>query len=192
MMKYKVGDKVRVVEKPNIKTNGTYDMDAYAGQIVTISAYFNDTGIYKIKEDKGEWYWDDELLEPIDKTDVCENCMNRDNPSACNICHTSLGSNIRTGEITRKNIQVNICGIMHEVKEKKDVFDGGHFGMIDYKKCEILIADDLSEDAKAETICHEMIHGILMHLGYDEQSRDEQFVQALSNAIYNSFWIKGV
>lgn len=191
MMKYKVGDKVRVVDEPSMTLNGTKAMDEYAGQIVTIYENF-DAGIYKIKEDKGIWYWDDNLLEPIDKTDVCENCMNRDNPSACNICRTSPGSNIRTGEIIRKNIQVNICGIMHEVKEKKDVFDGGHFGMIDYKKCEILIADDLSEDAKAETICHEMIHGILMHLGYDEQSRDEQFVQALSNAIYNSFWIKGV
>lgn len=191
MMKLSIGDKARVVKNPGLTSIGIPEMNEYAGQIVTIARVINDT-FYIIDEDHGDWSWDDKLLIPIDKTDVCENCMNRDNPSACNICHTSPGSNIRTGEIIRKNIQVNICGIMHEVKEKKDVFDGGHFGMIDYKKCEILIADDLSEDAKAETICHEMIHGILMHLGYDEQSRDEQFVQALSNAIYNSFWIKGV
>lgn len=96
--------------------------------------------------------------------------------------------------ITRKNIIVNICGVPHTIIEKEDVFnaDGIHFGQIDYKKCEILVADDLSEDAKAETICHEMLHGMLVHLGYDELSQDEKFVQALGNAIYNSFYIKGV
>lgn len=35
-----------------------------------------------------------------------------------------------------------------------------------------------------------MIHGILVHLGYSEQSQDEQFVQALANAIYQGFDIK--
>lgn len=86
---------------------------------------------------------------------------------------------------------VNICGISHTVIECSDNFDvDAHFGQIDYKACEIRINKDLATEAKEETICHEMIHGILVHLGYSEQSQDEQFVQALANAIYQGFEIR--
>lgn len=86
---------------------------------------------------------------------------------------------------------VNICGIPHEVIEHDDNFDiDAHFGMIDFKKCEIRINKGMSEECKKETICHEIVHGILVHLGYHEQSNDEQFVQALGNAIYQTFEIK--
>lgn len=86
---------------------------------------------------------------------------------------------------------VNICGIPHKIIFCKDNFDlDTHFGQIDYKKCEILINEDLSPEAQEETICHEIVHGILVHLGYTEQSQDETFVQALGNAIYQSFDIR--
>lgn len=86
---------------------------------------------------------------------------------------------------------VNICGIPHKVVECEDRFDvDTHFGQIDYKTCEIRINKDMTEDSKKETICHEMMHGILIHLGYNEYSHDEQFVQALANAIYQGFEIK--
>lgn len=87
---------------------------------------------------------------------------------------------------------VNICGIPHEVIEKEDAFTANsiHFGQIDFKKCEIHIAKDSSQEVKNETLCHEMIHGILVHLGYNDYSNDEQFVQALGNAIYQGFSIK--
>ena len=58
-----------------------------------------------------------------------------------------------------------------------------HFGQIDYTKSEILVNQDISGALKKETICHEMVHGILVHLGYNEQANDEQFVQAMTNAI---------
>ena len=35
-----------------------------------------------------------------------------------------------------------------------------------------------------------MTHGILMHLGYDDLSNDEHFVQAIGNAIYQGFTVK--
>ena len=89
-------------------------------------------------------------------------------------------------------MKVNICGIPHKVIECEDKFDvDAHFGQIDYKACEIRINKDMATEAKKETICHEMIHGILVHLGYSEQSQDETFVQALGNAIYQGFDIKG-
>lgn len=90
-------------------------------------------------------------------------------------------------------MKVNICGIQHEIVECEDSFsaDATHFGEIDYKACKIRINKDMAYEAKEETIIHEMIHGILVHLGYSEQSQDEQFVQALANAIYQGFDIRG-
>lgn len=88
---------------------------------------------------------------------------------------------------------VNICGVPHRIIECKDNFDVDcHFAMIDYKACEIRVNRDLTDEAKKEAICHEVVHGMLIHLGYNDQSNDEQFVQALGNAIYQSFTLKGV
>lgn len=88
-------------------------------------------------------------------------------------------------------MKVNICGMLHEVVESTDLFDcDAHFGQIDYKYARIRLNKDLSEEQKKETLCHEMVHGMLVHLGYNEQSDNEQFVQALGNAIYQGFEIK--
>ena len=86
---------------------------------------------------------------------------------------------------------VNICGIPHEVIETKDLFNvDTHFGQIDYLKCEIRINEDLAGASKTETLCHEMIHGILVHLGYADLACDETFVQAMANAINQGFDVK--
>ena len=85
-------------------------------------------------------------------------------------------------------MQVNICGILYDVVERKDNFNVDmHFGQIDYAKAEILVNQDMAGALKKETICHEMVHGILVHLGYNEQANDEQFVQAMANAICQGF-----
>ena len=89
-------------------------------------------------------------------------------------------------------MQISICGVPHEVIECSDSFDfDTHFGLIDYKACTIKINKDMSDAAKEEALFHEIIHGILVHLGYNQLSQDEQFVQALSNAIYQTFMIRG-
>ena len=88
-------------------------------------------------------------------------------------------------------MKVNICGIPHKVIECEDRFDvDAHFGQIDYKACEIRINKDMTEASKKETLCHEMVHGMLTHLGYTNYSNDEVFVQSLANAIYQGFEIK--
>lgn len=90
-------------------------------------------------------------------------------------------------------MKVNICGLPHEVVEKEDSFNiDCHFGQINYKDLTIKINKDMPQAIKDETICHEMVHGILVHLGYQEQANDEQFVQALGNAIYQGFNFKCV
>jgi len=86
---------------------------------------------------------------------------------------------------------VNICGIPHKVIEKEDNFDtDSHFGQIEYCRAEIIINKDMPMEMKAETICHEMVHGILVHIGRTDLSNDEQLVQTLGNAIYQGFDVK--
>lgn len=88
---------------------------------------------------------------------------------------------------------VNVCGIPYHIKELEDNFDTDlHFGDTRYGKAEIHINSGLSDEIKKEAICHEMMHGILVHLGYNDLSQDEQFVQAIGNAICQSFDIKAV
>lgn len=88
---------------------------------------------------------------------------------------------------------VNICGLPHEVIEIEDSFNVDcHMGMIDYKDLRIKINKDMPLIAKEETICHEMVHGILVHTGYTDMANDEQFVQAFGNAIWQGFYIKDI
>lgn len=87
---------------------------------------------------------------------------------------------------------INICGIPHKIIELRDNFDSDsvHCGQIDYKHCTISINEDMAEEEKQETLCHEIVHGILVHMGYDELSQDERLVQALANGINQTFEIK--
>ena len=88
---------------------------------------------------------------------------------------------------------VNICGIPHKVVECEDHFDIDlHFGEIKYAMGEIRINKSLIPEIKSEALCHEILHGILVHLGYNDQSQDEQFVQALASAINQTFSIKAI
>lgn len=89
-------------------------------------------------------------------------------------------------------MKIKICGIPHTVVEMDDKFnaDSTHFGQIEYGKAEILINKNMPAEMKEETLYHEVLHGMLHHLGFYEQSNDEHFVQALSNAIYQSFDVK--
>ena len=87
---------------------------------------------------------------------------------------------------------VNICGIPHKITEKDDSFSLNELllGRIDYTRCEIMINKNATDEIKQEALYHEIIHGILMHLGYDEENNDERFVRGLSNAINQIFTLK--
>ncbi len=73
-MKYKVGDKVKVIEFERLEkkfalgrafSNGrlfTTKMQEFCGKVATIKAVLNSS--YIIHEDGEQWYWDDNMLEP--------------------------------------------------------------------------------------------------------------------------------
>lgn len=87
---------------------------------------------------------------------------------------------------------VNICGIPHEVEEVVDPFDGLTNGQIIYGDCRIQLNAKLPIPMRNEALCHEMLHGILLHLGYNDLTEDEHFVQCLANAINNGFSIRWI
>lgn len=86
-----------------------------------------------------------------------------------------------------------ICGIPYKIVPTEDVFDvDTHLGQINYITGEIRVNKRLQGEILYETLAHEIVHGILMYLGYEKESQDEQFVQALGNAINQTFTIKGI
>lgn len=88
-------------------------------------------------------------------------------------------------------MKVTICGVPHEVVEVKDEFDSDcHFGQIEYSKCLIKVNKEMPDEMKVSTVVHEMMHGILNHLGYEDLANDEKFVRVLGNAINESFRVK--
>ena len=89
--------------------------------------------------------------------------------------------------------EIMICGIPYKIVPTEDVFDvDTHLGQINYITGEIRVNKRLQGEILYETLSHEIIHGILMYLGYEKESQDEQFVQALGNAINQTFTIKGM
>ena len=65
MAKYKVGDKVRIVDRRTDNMNPFGEMDKWLGKVMTIECLFSSG--YRMKEDYGEycgcgWYWDDTMI----------------------------------------------------------------------------------------------------------------------------------
>lgn len=84
---------------------------------------------------------------------------------------------------------IEICGIPYRVVECEDKFDADakHLGQVDFLKAEIRVNKDMAEAVKVETITHEIMHAILVHIGRSDLSEYETFVQALGNAVYQTF-----
>lgn len=88
----------------------------------------------------------------------------------------------------KEGSKVSIMGIPHTITLKDDsLSNGANVGMIEYTKAKITLNGDMTDELAAETLTHEILHGILVHMGRDDLSSDERFVQGLANAVYQSF-----
>ncbi len=64
-MKYKVGERVRIVSETTEEMNWVSEMAMYLGRVMTIKSIvsgliFDDR--YIMAEDKGKWFWNDEMI----------------------------------------------------------------------------------------------------------------------------------
>ena len=67
-MKYKVGDKVRIVDHRTVDMNDEGKMDKWLGKVMTVKGIIGAN--YKMKEDYGEhcgsgWFWRDEMIQGL-------------------------------------------------------------------------------------------------------------------------------
>lgn len=84
--------------------------------------------------------------------------------------------------------RVTICGIPHTIEYVNDNFNTDlHLGHIDYATAKIRINNNASSEIQHEALCHEILHAMLVHIGRDDLSIDETFVQSLGNAISRTF-----
>ena len=83
---------------------------------------------------------------------------------------------------------INICGIRHSIDYVVDEFENNEMlGQIRYKDAKIQINQACCDEIQKATLCHEIMHGILLHIGRDDLSNDEAFVTAIGNAVNESF-----
>lgn len=86
------------------------------------------------------------------------------------------------------NSKIMIMGIPHTIVFKEDAFIGDtHFGQVEYSKAKITLNADMNEALTEETLTHEVLHAIFVHMGREDLTDDERLVQCLSNAIFQSF-----
>ena len=61
MAKYKVGDKVKIMEERTYSMPSHGSMDKYLGKVMTIRST-DESGDYKMLEDNGHWSWNDAMI----------------------------------------------------------------------------------------------------------------------------------
>ncbi|WP_110113258.1 hypothetical protein [Bacillus sp. CGMCC 1.16541] len=92
--------------------------------------------------------------------------------------------------------KIKIAGVDYTVGLKELIdLDGSTLGQVIYQKSDITIKQSMSDDKKAQTLIHEMLHAILYESGYKEHS--EEMVDRLSITLHqvlrdNDFsWLHG-
>lgn len=84
--------------------------------------------------------------------------------------------------------KVDILGLEYSVKLKDRVSrEDDCNGMIYYDSQEIIIDKHLKKGKQEQVFIHELIHGILEQLGYDDTNNDEHLVQSLAVSLHQIF-----
>jgi hypothetical protein len=61
---------------------------------------------------------------------------------------------------------------------------------VDFLKAEIRINKNMAEAVKEESLVHDIVHAVLVHIGRPDLTEDETFVQSFANAINQTFELK--
>lgn len=92
---------------------------------------------------------------------------------------------------TKIHNTVKICGIPHTIIEKDYIEgDGCVLGEVEYRSCTISMRIDQTPEMYRNTLIHEMCHAMLVMIGRNDLSENEQFVQTLALAISQTFDLK--
>ena len=153
-MKYKAGDKVRVredlsKEKCYEDCFVTFKMGNMAGQVVTISHAFESTNRYKIEEDKGVYFWIDEMFEPLEDKNTTDETNVSDEWVLCRDDTESHADAIGAA------VDVN-CLLEAKFKEAVGKITPDELKEILLKKIEESVknmSDDVIQDILAEALC---------------------------------------
>ena len=89
--------------------------------------------------------------------------------------------------------KIKICGLPYKIKQVNVIGEsdaGVTQGEVQYSQAEIRICERLPKRVKKRVLFHEVLHAMLVQLGYTDLSCDETFVQCLSNAMYQMFNFK--
>lgn len=84
--------------------------------------------------------------------------------------------------------KVKISGIDYivDVAEHQEVEEGMLMGQIIYHEGRIYLNEVLNDQLKESTLLHEIVHGILYHMG-SEMNDNEEFVEGFSSGLYQVF-----
>lgn len=84
--------------------------------------------------------------------------------------------------------KVKISGIDYDVQitEHQTTDEGVLLGQISYSEAVIYINEEQNDQLKAATLLHEIVHGILYHMG-SEMNDDEKFVEGFSSGLHQVF-----
>lgn len=80
---------------------------------------------------------------------------------------------------------VKILATKYDVEEVEQIDKYTRLlGQIEYTEQKIKIDKNISEDMKQEVLLHEILHGILEKLGYEDLNGDEQKVHSIASTMY--------
>lgn len=158
-MKFKVGEKVRVREdliERNNYGDDTFvaEMNEFKGQVLTISKV-RDDNCYFLLEDEMGWYWNDEMLEPVEEK-LFDNCANRAENFYCKAVNCYMPNLDKWKPIEEKQPeQVMKKQVQRIAKEnKKSCDDCKHNGdSFDCSQCY-----DMDEWEEKEDLIHKPLH----------------------------------
>lgn len=89
--------------------------------------------------------------------------------------------------------EIDILGVKFRVEEVECVSkEELRKGEINYLTCTIRIDKTMPRDLREQTLMHEILHGMLDLLGYEDLNADESKVQGMATALHQIFTTQSI